>query len=230
MIPHVRYAPERDALITFCHQRTGPLFAAFLVALFTTLLAPHTVSAEEQAKTISDDILNTAEVSNFAKVSSTMWRGAQPSDHSLEVLAHGGIKTVIDLRMEGEDSDHENKRATELGMTYIHIPMGFNKPSSDKILSFLKTATDPTCQPVFVHCRQGADRTGTVCAIYRRLVQGWTFEQCWPEMRQHHFKPFLASLKKTVQQFPCEEFRHLLAVPQQKVATSPATIVAANKT
>jgi len=106
-------------------------------------------------------------------------------------------------------------------MTYIHIPMGFLQPSSDKILSFLKIATDPASQPVFVHCRQGADRTGTFCAIYRRLVQGWTFEQCWPEMRMHHFKPFLASLKKTVRDFPCEEFRRMLAEPP-KMATSVA--------
>jgi protein tyrosine phosphatase (PTP) superfamily phosphohydrolase (DUF442 family) len=207
------------SLIIFARQKT--IFFAGLIALFAATVAPYTVSAQELPKVACEELLNKADVSNFAKVSSTMWRGAQPSDHSLEVLAQGGIKTVIDLRMEGDDSERENKKATELGMVYVHIPLGFTKPPSEKILSFLKTVTDPACQPVFVHCRQGADRTGTFCAIYRRLIQGWSFDQCWPEMRQHHFKPFLASLKKTVQEFSCEEFRHLLAAPQQKMAASP---------
>jgi uncharacterized protein (TIGR01244 family) len=167
-------------------------------------------------------VLDNAKVDNFAKVSSTMWRGAQPSDKSLEKLAQGGIKTVIDLRMDGDGIEHESQAVSTLGLHYVHIPMGFMKPTPDKILSFLRVVTAPENQPVYVHCRQGADRTGTLCAIYRRLVQNWTFEQCWVEMRMHHFKPFLASLKRTVQEFQCEEWRKLLSTPENKMATHTA--------
>jgi protein tyrosine/serine phosphatase len=191
------------------------------------LIAPHSVSAEELASpNVSEDLLEKAKVDNFAKVSSTMWRGAQPSDKALKKLAQGGIKTVIDLRMDGDGIEHECQTVNLLGLHYVHIPMGFMKPTPDKILSFLKIVTAPENQPVFVHCRQGADRTGTLCAIYRRLVQNWTFEECWVEMRTHHFKPFLASLKRTVQEFQCDEWRKLLAAPENKMATQ-TTVTAA---
>ncbi|MGL1316107.1 fused DSP-PTPase phosphatase/NAD kinase-like protein, partial [Vibrio parahaemolyticus] len=74
---------------------------------------------------ISEDVLSAAHVGNFAKVSPTLWRGAQPSDAALAKLAEGGIRTVIDLRMEGEGSDHEGQAASNLGLHYIHIPLGF---------------------------------------------------------------------------------------------------------
>jgi protein tyrosine/serine phosphatase len=32
---------------------------------------------------------------------------------------------------------------------------------------------DPADGPVFVHCRRGADRTGTVIACYRIAHDGW---------------------------------------------------------
>ena len=211
---------------TLCVLYRFNIVTLALVALLG-LIAPHPVSAEELASShVSEDVLETAKVDNFAKVSSTMWRGAQPSDKSLEKLAQGGIKTVIDLRMDGDGIEHESQTVNTLGLHYVHIPMGFMKPTPDKILSFLKIVTAPENQPVFVHCRQGADRTGTLCAIYRRLVQNWTFEECWVEMRTHHFKPFLASLKRTVQEFQCDEWRKLLAAPENKMATQ-TTVTAA---
>jgi protein tyrosine/serine phosphatase len=40
---------------------------------------------------------------------------------------------------------------------------------------------------VYVHCQRGADRTGTLCAAYRMVVQGWTHEQALQEMTQGGF-------------------------------------------
>jgi uncharacterized protein (TIGR01244 family) len=190
---------------------------SFFVALvmITAASAPLKVSAQEvHAAAVTESVLLASGVDNFAKVSSTVWRGAQPSDQSLEKLAQGGIKTVIDLRLDGEGTEHESKTASTLGLQYVHIPMGFAKPSSEKILAFLKVITTPANQPVYVHCRQGADRTGMLCAIYRRLVENWSFDQCWAEMRLHHFKPFLTSLKRTVEEFQCDRWRKILAMPE----------------
>ncbi len=184
----------------------------FSLALVYSFVAPLAVSAQGPAAT-SEEILSTAHVANFAKVSPTLWRGAQPSDEALEKLAQGGIRTVIDLRMEGEGSTHEGQAASNLGLRYIHIPLGFMHPDQEKVLSFLRIVINPENQPVFVHCRQGADRTGTLCAIYHKLVDNWTFEQCWTEMRTHHFKPFLIALKKTVEEFSSADVRKLLAMP-----------------
>jgi len=38
-----------------------------------------------------------------------------------------------------------------------------------------------------VHCQQGADRTGLMCAIYRVAVCGWSKEQAAKEMTDGGF-------------------------------------------
>lgn len=57
----------------------------------------------------------------------------------------------------------------------------------DEVVQFLKAATDPNNLPAFVHCQRGADRTGTMCAMYRIVVCGWTKEQALDEMKNGGF-------------------------------------------
>ncbi len=44
-------------------------------------------------------------------------------------------------------------------------------------------ATDPKRAPVLVHCQHGADRTGTMTAVYRMVAQGWSKEDAVQEMQ-----------------------------------------------
>ena len=36
-------------------------------------------------------------------------------------------------------------------------------------------------KPVYVHCSAGKHRAGTICAVYRTRVEGWSLEQAWAE-------------------------------------------------
>jgi protein tyrosine/serine phosphatase len=47
--------------------------------------------------------------------------------------------------------------------------------------------TNPKRTPVLVHCQHGADRTGTMCALYRVAVQNWKKEEALREMTQGGF-------------------------------------------
>ena len=152
----------------------------------------------------SDDANNSklsAVISNFQKVSRILWRGAAPSQKALTVLAKSGVKTIIDLRMSGKSTEKESKAATALGVQYVSIPMGYLHPRDDQIDSFLAVVNDPKNQPVYVHCRQGADRTGLLCGAFRVLVQGWSFDKAYIEARSHHFKPWLFPLKNKFERF-----------------------------
>ncbi len=138
------------------------------------------------------------DIPNFGKVADGIWRGAAPSASGLKELAADGVRTVVDLRLGSADPKREEILAEHLGIKYIHLPMGYCEPSRSKIKAFLKIVSNPLYQPVYIHCREGADRTGTLVGIYRILVQGWPFQKAYREMRSHHFKPWLLPLKKTV--------------------------------
>jgi protein tyrosine phosphatase (PTP) superfamily phosphohydrolase (DUF442 family) len=170
-------------------------------------------------------------IDNFQVVSPTIWRGARPSDIALEDLASHGVKTVVDLRMDGDGCEHEHVYVRRLGLKYVHIPMTFKKPTSSQIVAFLNVVNDKNNQPVYVHCRQGADRTGTLIGIYRTVVQGWKFDKVYAEMRDHHFKPFLLGMKKTVASFaanPGSANKLTGLVDYSKVETKTSLVAAVN--
>lgn len=137
-------------------------------------------------------------INNFDVVSEGLWRGAAPSHQAMAKLAESGVKTIVDLRMAGQGAAEEKARAGKLGIKYIHIPLGFKGPSLLKVAQFLNIVNNPANQPVFVHCRYGADRTGALVAVFRVIHDHWTFNQAYTEMRSHHFKPWLAGLKRMV--------------------------------
>lgn len=161
-------------------------------------------------------------VPNFQRVCSGIWRGSAPSHAALNALAHDGVKTIVDLRMDGTGVDNEKTTAHKLGINYYHYSLGFKKPSADKVHDILAVMTDPVNQPVFIHCRQGADRTGMLCGIYRRVWEGWSFKRTYQEMRQHHFKPFLLTMRRQVKNANLDQ--SIIGVQ----AKHPALIAAAN--
>lgn len=119
-------------------------------------------------------------VPNLHKVSDTLYRSAQPVGMGMRELRKMGIKTVVNLR--AFHSDRDELEGTDLG--YENIDMKTWHPEREDVVRFLRIVTDPARQPVLVHCQHGADRTGTMCAIYRIVVQGWTKEEAVREMRE----------------------------------------------
>jgi len=195
-------------------QKQGFASIALAVALF---LAPQMVqAAETQAELAGVDVHKVAKahvapaqaepfpiihVGNFERVSSTLMRGAAPSAQALKRLKDAGVKTIVNLRGEGAGSQKEERAARAVGLDYYNIPMGFTEPNLSKVSSVLDIIRDPQKQPVYVHCLQGADRTGMIVGIHRVLSDGWEFDKAYSEMRGHHFKAFLIPMRRTVQAF-----------------------------
>jgi len=123
-------------------------------------------------------------IENFRKVNDRIYRGAQPDDAAWPALAKLGVKTVIDLRREVEHSVAGEKRLVEAaGMKYVNFPMnGFDTPTSEQMLKVL-AVMDGEGGPVFIHCKQGRDRTGTVVATWRMAREQWTNDKALAEAR-----------------------------------------------
>jgi tyrosine-protein phosphatase SIW14 len=125
-----------------------------------------------------------AGVANFHQVNETLYRGALPTDEGLKNLAGLGVKTIVDLLPAKERSQTEEKSAERLGMRYINVPMtGLTAPTDDQIQNLLAVLTAADSGPVFVHCREGKDRTGAVIACYRIAHDHWDNAQALEEAK-----------------------------------------------
>jgi len=122
-------------------------------------------------------------VSNLHKVSETLYRSSQPSADGMRNLKAMGIETIVNLRSFHSDRDEIG----DTGLAYEHIYMKAWYPEEKEAIRFLQIVTNQRRSPVLVHCRHGADRTGTMCALYRVAVQGWSKEEALKEMTEGGF-------------------------------------------
>jgi protein tyrosine/serine phosphatase len=127
--------------------------------------------------------VNLEGVPNCHKVSDDLYRGAQPSEEGMRQLEKFSIKTVVNLREF--HSDRDELKDANLGSEHISVKPWH--PEDEDVVRFLKIVTDKNRTPVFVHCQHGSDRTGTMCAIYRIAVQGWSKDDSIEEMTKGNF-------------------------------------------
>jgi len=146
--------------------------------------------------------------SNLYKVSDALYRGAQPTKEGFKNLEKHGIKTVVNLR-----TFHSDKRLIEgTSLKYVSITMQAWEGEKEEVTDFLKVINDPKNHPVFVHCLHGADRTGTMTAIYRIVMQDWTKEKAIEEMTKgnYNFHKTFKNLPKFIKNLDTEEIKKSL--------------------
>ena len=125
---------------------------------------------------------------NFQQVNANLYRGGQPTEEGFRQLKQMRVKTVIDLRGADEKAKTEENRAQNAGLKFINLPLNnWFEPKDAQIEKILAEINKPENQPVFVHCQRGADRTGTVIAVYRITHDNYTAEQANAEAKKFGF-------------------------------------------
>ncbi len=143
------------------------------------------------------------EIPNFYRVDERLYRGGQPKPEGYKKLQALGIKTVISLRGENENTGNEKETLTTLGINFYNLPMSvYSRPKDEQVLLFLETVLNKNNQPVFLHCESGRDRTGAIVAMYKVVVSGSTIKQAYKEAKNMGFWPYRgeAELKNFIHQ------------------------------
>jgi protein tyrosine/serine phosphatase len=157
-----------------------------------------------------------AGVPNLYRVSSNLFRSAQPSAEGMSNLKAMGVRTVVNLRAFHSDRDE----VAGTGLFNDHIAFKSWHPEDEDVVRFLKLTSDTNNWPILVHCQHGADRTGTMCALYRVLVEGWSKEEAIREMTGggYGFHPVWKNLLRYIRELDTERIResaHLTPTPRR---------------
>lgn len=142
-------------------------------------------------------------IPNYATLDSHIWRGGHPTQEGWLWLHQHGVRWVIDLHWEDEDSD---AYAEAIGMHVFRFGMApgrisdtFGAPSlnelkeiADVVASIRAAFPDDV---IYIHCFHGQDRTGLVSGALRIWLFHWKWDDAYAEAKQHHFHPALLGLR-----------------------------------
>ena len=140
-------------------------------------------------------------IGNFGQVSSLLYRGSQPDEMAMKSLQKLGVKLVINLCMPDEAWKSEAAEAQADGILYTNIPLrGIGRPTDSQMKQILNLI-DGASGPVFIHCKHGCDRTGTVVACYRIRHDHWANDDALREAEHYGLSRFERSMRRFIAGF-----------------------------
>jgi len=155
------------------------------LSLFTLVLFSPPVFAQ--------DTSSYAELPRFQQVTDRLYRGGQPREGGLRRLRELGIDTILNLRGTSKTTKAEEAEARALGFNYFNVALpNWGRPQDEQVRRALLIIAAPQNGRVFVHCKDGVDRTGTIIALHRVTHQGWKTSDALAEanvrgMRRYQF-------------------------------------------
>ncbi len=94
-------------------------------------------------------------------IATIVYAGSVPnSEPAFDTLADLGIRTIISV--DGASPDLE--RATQHGMRYIHLPLGYGEIDENMRLVFAAAVRDMP-GPIYIHCHRGVHRGPAAVAV-----------------------------------------------------------------
>ena len=126
------------------HSVRRPLPALLLLLSFCAAAQD---DLDKRDKVESSGIFNVTWIDN--QLSSS---GQINAEHA-RLLQSLGVKTVVNLAVHNEEyNGSENQWVVEHGMTYIHLPVDFDRPTSSDLERFYQLMDAIADETVWVHC------------------------------------------------------------------------------
>jgi uncharacterized protein (TIGR01244 family) len=127
-----------------------------------------------------------------------VYRSGQLSGAELSSrIRENGILTIINLRGDNVGSawyDDEIRASAAAGVQHIDFPISADRELTREEVVQLAKFLERSNQPILIHCKAGADRSGLVSALYKLLIKNRPPEEAAAQLsfRYGHF-PWLGS-------------------------------------
>lgn len=141
-------------------------------------------------------------IDSFVQVTELIATSGQPTREQFAGIAELGHRVVINLAMSDSDRalPDEGSIVTSLGMSYIHIPVPFDKPTAAHLQQFIAVMRALEGSKVWVHCVRNW-RVSVFMYRYLRYERGLPEEACrspvldqWLPTMDDAWKHFLEDL------------------------------------
>ncbi|MFT3809330.1 MAG: sulfur transferase domain-containing protein [Micropepsaceae bacterium] len=156
---------RRDGLVSVVRPGDTPIFprltgAARRRAMLHMLFADHGVFRT---------FFNTR-----SKISDEMWRSSQPLPYQINGAAKLGIKTIVNLRGDGDNSFYrfEEEFCQRAGITLVNFIINSREAPIRETVLAAKELFAGIEYPALMHCKSGADRAGLMSALYLHFRKG----------------------------------------------------------
>lgn len=108
------------------------------------------------------------DILNFHQMTDDIAIGGQPTEGQLSHIADEGYSVVVNLAMHDSENaiPEEGSVIASLGMSYVHIPVPSDAPTSNHVRSFFRVMDSFDGEKVFVHCAS----SGRVSAFMHRYM------------------------------------------------------------
>jgi protein tyrosine/serine phosphatase len=152
-----------------------------------------------------------AGASNLNQVAPNLFRSAQPTAEGFKAL-EAKFHVVTDLNLRESATDVDLLKGTKISGQQVPMTTFVTQEGVLNALKIILAAQKKG--PVLVHCLRGADRTGTVIAMYRIVVQNWTKAQALDEMERggFAFNPILFNIPYFINHADIAAYRTALAI------------------
>ncbi|WP_417326978.1 protein tyrosine phosphatase family protein [Halarcobacter sp.] len=114
---------------------------------------------------------------NYIKINENISTAGQPSVEQFQQIKNENFDVVINLALSSATNalENEDKVVSELGMTYIHLPVDFEEPKISDLNLFLRIMSAIKDKKIFIHCAKNY-RVTAFMYIYHKHVLNTPFE------------------------------------------------------
>jgi len=130
-----------------------------------------------------DRMADPEDIYNWRRLDQRITTSGQPTEPQLADIQALGVRHVVNLGLHTHEKALPDEAASvsRLGMTYIHIPVDFQKPTDQDFERFCSVMDELNDVPVHVHCIANY-RVSAFFYRYRRDVLGWNDAKARAEM------------------------------------------------